>query len=540
MKASSFLKVFMALVLAAALAVFAACTIEVHDNSGSGSDSTSGSNSDSTSGSGSDSISGSGSDSSSGGGSEDDTDEGKEEVDVILFTGQSNMVGRETSRYTVDIPEGYAYEYKYLTDGLTELKNPVGETFGQAEVSSGSSIVPQFCADYVEATGRKVIAVHVARGGQEIAKFMQGQTLYNNIVDKYSACLEYLETSGEYSVGHTFYVMFQGESDSLNTSTGKTTSKEQYISNYMNFHDGLQQEFDFEFGAIIYTGRNTNESLAGVKTVNAAQKALAEAESDIIVCDKEPADWYRLHLEYMRSDNVHLNAEGLKRVGSESCKNILNYMGLGESGKKGVDPVTYLEEPVYELTSDASAYEWNFDQGDMSEVNGLRTVTKVGSGNATFTDGKYAHAADGSIVYWELSESLVLSASKDWSMEWKGYSGSPMNGHASVLFSNGANIFITFQESNGIYVRNGNSKAQFNANYISLDDMYSEHVWKLSYSAAEGKIELLQDGVSKGKLAWSSDLQLTHMFGATATYSSSDKNYSFVGSIDYIKISVEK
>ena len=184
----------------------------------------------------------------------------------------------------------------------------------------------------------------------------------------------------------------------------------------------------------------------------------------------------------------------------------------------------------------APSYEWDFDKDPMAEANGSFAAGKIGDGNATFADGKYVHAADGSIVYWQLSEPLVLSKDKDWSMEWKGYSGSPMNGNASVLFSNGANIFITFQNTRGIYISNGSAKAQFNSTYITLDDMYSEHVWKLSYSAAEGKIELLQDGVSKGKLDWSSTIELTHMFGATETYSGSDKNYSFVGSIDYIKV----
>ena len=189
----------------------------------------------------------------------------------------------------------------------------------------------------------------------------------------------------------------------------------------------------------------------------------------------------------------------------------------------------------------APSYEWDFDKDPMAEANGSFAATKIGDGNATFADGKYVHAADGSIVYWQLSEPLVLSKDKDWSMEWKGYSGSPMNGHASVLFSNGANIFITFQESNGIYVSNGSAKAKFNSTYITLDDIYAEHVWKLSYSAAEGKIELLQDGVSKGKLAWSSTIELTHMFGATATSNgASDNNYSFVGNIDYIKVDADQ
>lgn len=522
MKAKKIMGILLGLMLTFSAAAFAACD-NGPDESGPGFPS-----------SGSD-VPASGSTDSSGSGS-DTTDPSKEELDVVLFTGQSNMVGRETSAYAVDIPAGYAYEYLYAADELSPLKNPVGEGMTQAEKSSGSSIVPQFCADYVEATGRKVVAVHVARGGQQIAAFMQGKALYNDIVTKYSACLEYIEGSEEYTVGRTFYVMYQGESDSLNSADRVTTSKEQYISNYMNFHDGLQSQFDFEFGALIYTGRSIYESLDGVKTINGAQRQLAENEDDIIVCDKEPAIYYLFHPEYMRSDNVHLNAAGLQKVGSDACAAVLDYMGLGDEAKAGIDPVTYLEEPVYELQAEAADYEWNFDKGDMREANGKRTVEKIGTGSATFTDGRYAHASGEAVVYYALSEPISLPASGDWSMEWKGRADRGMNGHASVLLTNGANVFITFQETNGIYVRNNDAKAQFKN--FDLDEMYVDHVWKLEYSAAAKAVELFIDGESQGALAWSADLQFTHLFGATDTYSSADNNYSFVGSVDYLKISV--
>ncbi len=461
-------------------------------------------------------------------------------VDVILFTVQSNMVGRETSPYSVSIPADYAYEYKYNTDSLTALRNPVGEKLKAAEPSSGSSIVPQFCADYVAKTGRKVVAVHVARGGQEIAKFAPGQTLYNDIVTKFTACLDYLEEAGTFEIGRTFYVMYQGESDSRNSNTMATTSKEQYMKTYMQFHNGLQAAFDFEFGAIIYTGRNTYESLAGVKTVNAAQNQLALDNEDIIVCDKAPANYYLFHTDYMLSDNVHLNAAGLRKVGSDSCRAVLDYMGLGDPEKAGVDPATYLAEPIYEVAPASGAYEWNFDEGDMSEASGRFTATKVGEGEAVFKDGKYTHAADGSSVYWELSAPLLLSKDQNWTMEWKGKSGSPMNGHAAVLLTNGANVFVTFQETNGIYLRNNDARAQFKD---VVGEIYTEHVWKLSYDSAAGQVELFMDGVSKGKLAWNSDLTFTHLFGATSTLGgasdNSDNNYSFVGELDYLKIAAE-
>ena len=49
--------------------------------------------------------------------------------DLILFMGQSNMQGEtEGCSETEEVPG--ALEYKYLTDTLTPLKNPVGENIG--------------------------------------------------------------------------------------------------------------------------------------------------------------------------------------------------------------------------------------------------------------------------------------------------------------------------------------------------------------------------------------------------------------------------
>ena len=279
---------------------------------------------------------------SSSGGEEEEPAEG-EEADVVLFVGQSNMVGRETSRYTVDIPEGYAYEYKYLQDGLTAVQNPVGETFGEAEISSGSSIVPQFCADYVEQTGRKIVAVHVARGGKPISFFMQGGAFYSDMVEKYLACLERLAEEG-IEAGRKFYVMYQGESDTV------SCSKEDYKTRFIDFHEGVKEDLGMEFGALIYNGRNTALDVGGISRINRAKKELAEENEDVIVCDKE-SEVYCLpeYADMVRSgDEVHLNEKGLKRVASVSCENIVNDLGYGkDTSKRGVDPVTYLPELAF-------------------------------------------------------------------------------------------------------------------------------------------------------------------------------------------------
>jgi len=47
-------------------------------------------------------------------------------MDVIIFSGQSNMQGQSERLSENDVVND-AYEYKWLTDELLPLKNPVGK-----------------------------------------------------------------------------------------------------------------------------------------------------------------------------------------------------------------------------------------------------------------------------------------------------------------------------------------------------------------------------------------------------------------------------
>ena len=555
-------------------------------------------------------------------------------VDVVLFTGQSNMVGRETEKYTVDIAAGQAYEFRYnvesegsigtapeLKPGLTEVKNPVGENMSWAEHSSGSSIVPQFCADYVENTGRKIVAVHVARGGRPINNFVQGGAGYNDIVIKYGACIDYLEDDANFEIAKKFYVMVQGESDTA------STTKEQYKERYMSFHSGLVSEFGIDFGAMTQTGRDMATSEAGIVRIAQSKIELAYENADIILLDNAPATYWARHKEYMRSDNVHYNGAGLKKIASDSCYALINYLGYGEEGKAGVDPVKYIDEVnplatlkfggasetvqtgktlalkytatgagytfaagdnfqpinmVLEWSSSNPAvatvdkngtvtavsegkttvsvrslrhlsvsasiditvsdevipvepvidtYRWDFN-GNINEKNGKLTATKAGSGEPVFEDGRYTYGGKDVASYYTLSENITLAADKYWSVEWRGYSAQDMGRGASILLAGQNNTFVTYNPGNGIYVC-GSMKAQFKDTAVK-EVMYTDHMWKLQYSPETNKIELFIDGVSYGTLGWSVDIVFDKLLGRAEN----DSGYGghFTGSIDYLEI----
>ena len=248
-------------------------------------------------------------------------------VDLILFTGQSNMVGRATETYTADIPAGQAYEYRWNGNTLVSIENPVGEGRGPLQKSLGSSIVPEFVRSYVEKSGRKVVAVHAAQGGQAILKFTpdyvpeSGDQLYEFISKKYIAAEKYINNNKNFKIGRKFYIMFQGESDNY------STSKTDYMNRYMQFHNALKKDFAMEFGAMIHTCQDMSFIPSGIITVAQAKNELAYANDDIIIISKLPMHYritndYNSKMPYLNDDNCHFNEYGLKNIASDAAANL--------------------------------------------------------------------------------------------------------------------------------------------------------------------------------------------------------------------------
>ena len=129
-------------------------------------------------------------------------------IDVIIFSGQSNMQGQSTSLNNPFTVEN-GYEYKYLTNELKPLCDPVGENIrrdgsegypldpnvplkeilpdwlkAHALGASGfgyASLVPSFCKEY----GKPTVAVHCAKGSTTISEWVEGSDGYNLLIKKY-------------------------------------------------------------------------------------------------------------------------------------------------------------------------------------------------------------------------------------------------------------------------------------------------------------------------------------------------------------------
>ena len=163
--------------------------------------------------------------------------------DVILFWGQSNMVGScyprkeselrfnpedstevknyskisgisedilsknsKTARNIVFIPQKSktVYEYVYTNDNIKEitettmqygehliynisnenLEIPQNNSIRSLSASKGTNIIPEFCRTYYEKTGHKVVAVLAAREGKPIRQFLPYDDKENTVTEK--------------------------------------------------------------------------------------------------------------------------------------------------------------------------------------------------------------------------------------------------------------------------------------------------------------------------------------------------------------------
>lgn len=274
-------------------------------------------------------------------------------VDLVLFWGQSNMVGyvpnydeekvKDTrdldglidkeiidnydtyGHVSVPVASGTGYEYRVNPKNGTNLvpitanTTNIGENVTYKDESyttdtsnpyalqrsKGTNMIPQFIKTYNEYTGNSVVAVHAAHGGLSIAYFIPGPHngdsaayMYETMVKKYTDAEDYLINNG-YEIKNKFYVVYQGCADLVHKR-----NREKYYSWYMTVHNELKKDLGLEFGAMVYVGhrattRNVVDSeddgkthLEQVELFNTIQSQLISDNDDIILATDLPYKSY--------------------------------------------------------------------------------------------------------------------------------------------------------------------------------------------------------------------------------------------------------
>lgn len=257
-------------------------------------------------------------------------------MDIIIFGGQSNMQG-QSERLTGTTPIPNAGEYKFLTDEIVPLKNPVGEdirydhTPGYPPTQEtdlakwledhvvGSAcyghtnLVPEFCNAYVQTTQHKVLAVPAAKGSTVIADWMPGTPGYDILVKK--SCAAITKARAQEPVERIFFAWLQGESDAIFDS-----KKAYYKEKIAELCTALQKDIGIEKFGIIRVGRFTHDA-KDFEIIEAQDEICTENENFLMLTTI--ATELNTQPEYMHPDIWgHFGAKGLEKLGQEAGKTL--------------------------------------------------------------------------------------------------------------------------------------------------------------------------------------------------------------------------
>lgn len=255
-------------------------------------------------------------------------------TDIIIFGGQSNMQGQTEALSECEEKQG-CFEYRYLTDSIIPLKNPVGEfiktdgTEGKmfegdpvaeedkfkiwkdsiaigASVFGNTNLVPSFCKSYREARGTEVLAVHAAKGATYISNWLKGESGYEMIVKKSKKAIEKCE-----NIGNIYFVWLQGESDAC-----AGLSQTEYEEKITELKNSLKKDLDIDKFGIIRVGHFVGDSKDD-EIIN-AQEAVCKNDSDFIMLTRVTSE-LELTKKYMNPyAKGHYSARGLELIGEIS------------------------------------------------------------------------------------------------------------------------------------------------------------------------------------------------------------------------------
>ena len=224
-----------------------------------------------------------------------------------------------------------AYEYKWLTDELLPLKNPVGENITYfmdrgddvtpetnipswlkqhalgAACYGNTNLVPSFCRTYTDITKRQVLAVHAAKGSTRISEWLPGTPIYDVLIRKARGAIQKVNPE------RIFFVWLQGESDAV-----ASVMKNDYKAALHVLCDALKADLGIDLFGIIRVGRFTNDD-RDLEIISAQDEICRENEDFVMLTDI--ATELNQKDEYMNPHiKGHYSAKGLELLGSVAAE----------------------------------------------------------------------------------------------------------------------------------------------------------------------------------------------------------------------------
>nr|MBQ8251779.1 hypothetical protein [Lachnospiraceae bacterium] len=244
-----------------------------------------------------------------------------DEVDLIVFAGQSNMCGSGGNKAQAPTPEyGTAYEYDITTKSkkCIRMKEPFGEGTNRSKgvednktYSTSGTLVSAFCINYYKQTKTPVVAVSSACGGSSTNTWLN-RGLVKETQKRLKLAKKYLKKN-KIKIRHIYMVWYQGESDAQQAVSAKT-----YMSRMKKIYRKMKKT-GVEKVFMIRIGYDAMGPRATYSTIMSAQKKLCSQDKNFILVSKKASGFMKSYRRYY-SDNIHINQKGLNKIGYEAGK----------------------------------------------------------------------------------------------------------------------------------------------------------------------------------------------------------------------------
>lgn len=245
-------------------------------------------------------------------------------VDLMIFMGQSNMAGRGEAASEAVCPTQAGAEFRAVS--APDRLFPISEPFGAAENRRGGiddgarktgSMISAFVAEYYRQTGRFTVAVSASQGGTHSRQW--AEALVCDAAGRLDTAKSFL-LKNEYRIGQVNMVWCQGETDGdLGVCAADYRKNFLHIWDVMRAH-GTQRCLLIAIGNFNYprypegNGIKSGAELARAYRVihDAQQRLCAEREDLVLAAD------FSGHLSQMK-DPFHYHQQAYHEVGRQAA-----------------------------------------------------------------------------------------------------------------------------------------------------------------------------------------------------------------------------
>lgn len=295
--------------------------------------------------------------------------ESEKTVDLVLFSGQSNMSGRGDGSLATECPEGEGYWYQ---DGAL---GQITGYFGNESNSTGS-MVSSVAKAYYDACGVPIVAVSYSFGGSAISLFTPDTDRYTQGAALVNEAAAYLEEQG-YTIRKKAMVWCQGETDAYDG-----VSQADYEAAFLSIRDGYKEDCGISEFFVVEIGQYKTD-LAMYDDIKAAQEHLTDSEDDIIMASRK-----FVGATGLMADVWHYTQVAYNLVGRDTGVHMAYYYATGirpRTTEFSAADVTDQDTPV--VNDELDAAQWDYTLYDANGIVGLNQY--IGSAEDVTVKAQY-------------------------------------------------------------------------------------------------------------------------------------------------------